>query len=291
MESAHPERVTVPFLVSLKGKRPISALTAYDYSFARILDQAGVDVLLVGDSIGSVIQGGATTLPVTLDEMIYHSKCVVRGAPRALVVGDMPFLSYQVSKEAAVESAGRLIKEGGVGAVKLEGGTAVADAVAQICRYDIPVMAHIGLTPQSYHRMGGYKIQGRKSRGASAFDAGSRERILDDARAVQDAGAFAVVIEGVPAELANEITEMLHIPTIGIGAGAGCDGQILVCYDLLGITAGEPPRFVKRFAEVGDAISGAVKSYVDEVTKRKFPSEAQTFHTPKPSLKKTGTKN
>jgi 3-methyl-2-oxobutanoate hydroxymethyltransferase len=272
------EKITVPFIRGAKGKnQKISALTAYDYTTARIIDRAGVDIILIGDSLGSVVQGLETTLPVTLEEVIYHSRCVTRGVQRALVVGDLPFLSYQVSMERAVESAGRLIKEGGVSAVKLEGGVHVAPIIERLSQIDVPVMGHVGLTPQSYHRMGGHKIQGRR-KGHESF-AGSRERILADAQAVEEAGAFSLVIEGVPADLAAEITETVSIPTIGIGAGPACDGQILVVNDMLGLTPDFVPRFVKRYSMLAQEMGKAVAQYVAEVREGKFPTEEHSYHS------------
>ncbi|NLF25999.1 MAG: 3-methyl-2-oxobutanoate hydroxymethyltransferase [Deltaproteobacteria bacterium] len=259
------QRVTVPEIFKRKGHpSKITALTAYDYTVARIVDAAGVDVVLVGDSLGTVVQGLETTLPVTLEEMIYHARCVARGLKRALLVSDLPFLSYQPSSERAIEAAGRMLKEGGAAAVKLEGGLAVGGIIAAITSFDIPVMGHVGLTPQSFHRMGGHKIQGRQSAGNGKCLPGSRERVIEDALAVEEAGAFAVVIEGVPHDLAAEITEKLSIPTIGIGAGPHCDGQILVTHDLLGLSA-KVPGFVKRRADLGVLAEEALRSYVEEV--------------------------
>src|SRR5271166_6190992 len=223
------EKIRVPDLARMKArKRKIAMLTAYDYPFARIFDQAGIDVLLVGDSLGMTVQGRDSTLPVTVDEMVYHIRMVTRACSRALVVGDMPFLSYQVSAEDALRNAGRLIKEGGAEAVKLEGGVMVADTVRRLVEVDIPVMGHIGLTPQSVHRMGGYRVQGK------TLDA--MERLCADARALEDAGAVAIVLEGIPRELAAKITAECGVPTIGIGAGPECDGQILVFHDLFNLT-------------------------------------------------------
>lgn len=285
-DPARSARITVPLIRSLKSqersRRRISALTAYDYTTARLLDETGVDLILVGDSLGNVIQGLETTLPVTLDEMIYHARCVTRGVKHALVVGDLPFLSYQVSAEQALQSAGRLIKEGGVAAVKLEGGQAMADAIARLVAVDIPVVGHIGLTPQSYHRMGGYKVQGR--------DSEARERLLADARAVEEAGAFALVVEGVPSTLGGEISRMLSIPTIGIGAGAECDGQILVIHDLLGLGDAQP-TFVKRYADLANTIRAAIGAYIEEVQSGAFPAAEHSFlggSTPRgvPTLKR-----
>lgn len=269
------DKVSVPELQRLKASgRKISALTAYDYPFARILDGCGIDVLLVGDSLGTAVQGADTTLPVTLDEMIYHVRLVTRARTRALVVGDMPFLTYQAGICDAIANAGRLLKEGGAEAVKLEGGVNVARVVKAIVNVDIPVMGHIGLTPQSVHRMGGYKVQGKKA----GRQPGARERLLEDAEAVTNAGAFAVVLEGVPLDLAAEITEMLSIPTIGIGAGPHCDGQILVMHDLLGMSGAFTPKFVKRYADLEQVISGAVQTYISDVRGQAFPQDEHCFH-------------
>ncbi len=267
-------KVTVPDLQRMKeAGTKITALTAYDFPFAQIVDQAGVDVILVGDTLGMVVQGLDTTLPVTLDEVIYHCRMVARGRKRALLVGDMPFLSYKVSREDALRNAGRLIKEGACEAVKLEGGIPMADTIRALTAVDIPVMAHIGLTPQSVHRMGGHKVQGRR-RGRGP---GQRERVLADALAVEEAGAFAVVLEGIPLDLAEEITLRLTIPTIGIGAGVHCDGQILVLHDLLGLFDRFTPKFVKRYAEIGRAATDAIGEYVREVHTGTFPDDAHSF--------------
>lgn len=275
MQQTRAPKITVPEIQRLKtiGQK-ITALTAYDYPFARILDECGIDLLLVGDSVGTVVQGVDTTLPVTLDEMVYHLKLVSRARPRALVVGDMPFLSYQAGICDAIANAGRLLKEGGAEAVKLEGGVNVARVMKAIVNVDIPVMGHIGLTPQSVHRMGGFKVQGKKS----GRQPGARERLLEDAQAVTEAGAFAVVLEGVPIELAHEITERLPIPTIGIGAGPYCDGQILVIHDILGLTERFSPKFVKRYADVRSTISQAVSTYINEVRGGTFPLDEHSFH-------------
>lgn len=267
--------LTVPALLRKKeASEKITALTAYDYTMAALIDAAGVDVILVGDSVASVVQGHKNTLPVTLDEMIYHSRCVTRGVKRALVVGDLPFLSYQVSIERAIESAGRLLKESGVSAVKLEGGVQMADTIAALSAIDIPVMGHIGLTPQSYHRMGGHKQQGKK-KAAANNEAGSRNRIIEDAQAVEAAGAFSVVLEGIPADLAQEITAMLSIPTIGIAAGPHCDGQILVSTDMLGMNPEFCPKFVKQYAALATVISEAVETYVQEVRECSYPEQSE----------------
>ncbi len=273
-------RVTVPDIVARKSGEKISALTAYDYLFAKLVDSAGIDMILVGDSVGSVVQGHSSTLPVTLDQIIYHAQCVVRGVSRALVVGDLPFMSYQVSPESGLEAAGRLIKEGGVAAVKLEGGVPFSATIRKIVDAEIPVVGHVGLTPQSMNRMGGFKVQGREKR-RRGVDVGSRERVIEDALAVQESGAFAVVLEGIPAELASEITEELYIPTIGIGAGARCDGQILVMHDMLGIGPDAPPRFVKQYAALRHVITSAVSEYVKEVRGGDFPEEKHSYHAPR----------
>jgi 3-methyl-2-oxobutanoate hydroxymethyltransferase len=264
------EKVTVPDVVNQKRRgEKITCLTAYDYSFARILDAAGVDILLVGDSVGCVFQGQANTLPVTLDDMVYHTRAVVRGRKRALVVADMPFLSYQVSNEHAIRNAGRLVQQGGAEAVKLEGGMAMQATIEAIVRVGVPVMGHVGLTPQSIHRFGGYKVQGKEKN--------QREVILRDASAVQDAGAFAIVLEGIPLDLAGEITERLTIPTIGIGAGSHCDGQVLVINDMLGLFDDFTPKFVKRYADLKEVTTDAVKSFISDVRGGKFPGEEHAF--------------
>jgi 3-methyl-2-oxobutanoate hydroxymethyltransferase len=267
--SHREQRVTARTLLARKqrGER-FSMLTAYDFAFARIFDAAGIDVILVGDSLGNVVQGLDTTLPVTLDEALYHTRLVARGVRRALVVGDMPFGSYQVSPEDAVRSAIRFVKEGGAHAVKLEGGCGAAAAIGRIVAAEIPVLGHVGLTPQAVHRMGGYRVQGRS--------AGERQRVLDDARAVEAAGACAVVLEGMPADLAAEITRSLAIPTIGIGAGPACDGQVLVMHDLLGLSEWTP-SFVKQYANLGALASQAARSFAEEVASGKFPAEEHSY--------------
>lgn len=251
-----------------EGKK-ITMLTAYDYPMAQIVDQAGIDMVLVGDSLGNVVQGVANTLPVTMDEMIYHTKMVSRAAQSAMVVGDMPFLSYQAHKAEAVRNAGRFLKEAGAEAVKLEGGSQMAEAIRAIVDAGIPVVAHIGLTPQYIHMMGGFKVQGK--------DEAAREKLLADAKAVQDAGAFSVVIEGVPASLGKEITAALRIPTIGIGAGPDCDGQVLVIHDLLGLFDRFTPKFVKRYVNLKEQALSAVKQYKQDVETGTFPSSEHSF--------------
>jgi len=264
------KKVTVPDLARMKaaGER-ITMVTAYDCPFARLLDEAGVELLLVGDSLGMVVQGQPNTLPVTLDDIVYHTRLVTRGARRALVVGDLPFGSYQASPQQAVESAIRLVKEGGAEVVKLEGGVRMASAIASIVAADIPVMGHVGLTPQSIHRLGGHRVQGRRQ--------GERERVIEDARVVEASGACAVVLECIPLDLAAEITAALTIPTIGIGAGAHCDGQVLVLHDLIGLSEDWTPRFAKRYAAVGREVVRAAREYVEEVKGGLFPTEAQAF--------------
>jgi 3-methyl-2-oxobutanoate hydroxymethyltransferase len=267
-------KLTAPAIVEKKAKKEkLAVVTAYDATFARLLEEGGADVLLVGDSLGMVVQGLSTTLPVTLDEILYHGRAVARGAKRAQVVGDMPFMSYQVSPEDALRSAGRMMKEGAFEAVKLEGGVRFVEHVKAIVSAGIPVMGHVGLLPQSIHAMGGFKVQGRAEADA--------ERVLADARALEAAGAYSIVIEGIPSELARRITEALRIPTIGIGAGPHCDGQVLVCYDLLGMYRDIKPKFVKHFGEIGQGIVEATRSYVSEVKSGAFPTPAHSFGAPK----------
>ncbi len=257
---------TVPDFLAAKARGTrLTVLTAYDYTMARLLDAAGVDAILVGDSLGMVVQGHEHSLRVTLDEMIYHTRCVARGIHRSLLVTDLPFMSFQVSPEQALESAGRLVKEGGAHAIKIEGGLRSADKIAAITSADIPVMGHIGLTPQSVHRFGGFRVQRDEA------------QLLEDALATERAGAFSVVVECVPAETARKITAALKIPTIGIGAGAGCDGQVLVSYDMLGLFEDIRPRFVKQYAELGQEIVQAVERYCREVREGSFPAAEHGF--------------
>jgi 3-methyl-2-oxobutanoate hydroxymethyltransferase len=252
------------------GER-ITMLTAYDATFARLLDRAGVEVLLVGDSLGMVVQGHDTTLPVTMDQMVYHCAAVSRASERAHLVGDMPFGSYQTSADEAVKNAMRLVAEGGVESVKLEGGAEYADVVRRIARAGVPVMGHIGLTPQSVHKLGGYVVQGRTEEKA--------QKLIADAKALEEAGCYALILEMMPAELSAEITRSVGIPVIGIGAGAGCDGQVLVCYDLLGMNPDFTPKFVKKYLDLAGLIDQAAKSYKAEVKDGSFPTAAQTFTT------------
>ena len=261
-----PRPVTVPdFLAARERRTKLTVLTGYDYTFARLLDEAGVDAILVGDSLGMVVQGHPNALPVTLDEIIYHTRCVARGTQRAMIVADLPFMTFQLGPTQALESAGRLVKEGGAHAVKLEGGERTADAIAAIVRADIPVVAHVGLTPQSVHRFGGFKVQRQE------------DQLLADATAVERAGAFALVVECVPTDLGRRITESVSIPTIGIGAGPHCDGQVLVVQDMLGLYGDLRPRFVKRYAEVGSQVREAVQAYCREVREGRFPDAGHSF--------------
>lgn len=249
---------------------PISMITAYDYVMAQNVDEAGIDMILVGDSLGNVVMGYSSTLPVTMEDMIHHTACVTRGVKRALVVGDMPFMSYQESTEQALHNAGRLMKEGGCDAVKLEGGARVCEAVYKMTEAGIPVVGHLGLTPQSVHQFGGFKVQGKNLEKA--------RQMIQDAKALEEAGAFAVVLECVPADLSAEITKELHTAaTIGIGAGNQCDGQVLVCTDLLGMSGGFRPKFAKAYADLHADIVGAVQAYIQDVQKRDFPSQEHTF--------------
>jgi len=263
-------RITTQRIVEMKRKGdPIAVLTAYDFPTARIADQAGVEILLVGDSLGTVVLGYENTLPVTMEEMLHHTRAVTRAKPSALVVADLPFMSYQVSDEQAVLNAGRLIKEGGADAVKLEGGERVASAVRRMIDAGIPVMGHLGLTPQSVLAFGGYKVQARGE--------ADQERLLREAAQLQDAGCFSLVLEGIPARLGVQVSKALAIPTIGIGAGVGCDGQVLVTHDLLGLFFGHQPKFVRRYAAIADAMRDAFVHYVADVKARRFPGDAESY--------------
>jgi 3-methyl-2-oxobutanoate hydroxymethyltransferase len=263
---AEPRLMTVPEFMAAKARGArLTMLTAYDYTMACLLDQAGVDSLLVGDSLGMVVQGHAHSLSVTLDEVIYHTRCVARGVRRSLLVADMPFMTYQVSPQQALENAGRLVKEGGAHAVKLEGGVRSAPSIAGITAADIPVMGHIGLTPQSVRRLGGFRVQR------------DEVKLVEDALATERAGAFALVVECVPTEVARKITAAVKIPTIGIGAGDGCDGQILVLHDMLGLFEDFQPRFVKHYAQLGQEVRRAVQTYCREVREGSFPSQEYGF--------------
>jgi len=263
-------RITINQIKEMKGKgEKIAMLTAYDYSTARIVDEAGVPLILVGDSLGMVVLGYESTIPVTMDEMLHHTKAVVRGVKQAMVIGDMPFMTYHISVDDALRNAARFIQEAGAQAVKLEGGVTVADKVRRIVECGIPVMGHIGLTPQSIHQFGGFKIQGRTPEAAI--------RMLEDARALEEAGAFSIVLETVPSPLAALISQKISIPTIGIGAGIGCDGQVQVINDILGSFADFVPKHAKQYAKLTDIIRSAVTEYYNEVTAGDFPTEKQSF--------------
>jgi 3-methyl-2-oxobutanoate hydroxymethyltransferase len=267
---ANTPKVTTATLRAMKAQgQRITALTAYDHLFAGLLDRAGIDVLLVGDSVATVVQGRDTTVPVTMDQMVYHCELVGRAAERALVVGDMPFLSYQVGPEDALRNAGRLLKEGLAEAVKLEGGTPFAATVQRLVDAGIPVMGHLGLTPQSIHQFGSYRARGQ--------DQDEQRRLVDDARALEQAGAFALVLEQVPADLGKEVTAALQIPVIGIGAGAHVDGQILVTHDLLGLFTRFRPRFARRYLELADSIDKAVADYCRDVRDGSFPDAGESY--------------
>lgn len=257
------------FQEAKNNNRKITMLTAYDYSMAKMVDEAGVDAILIGDSLGMVFQGNDSTLPVTVDEIIYHTKAVVRGSKRALIISDMPFMSYHVSKEDAVRNAGRLVKEGGAHAVKLEGGTKYAEIIKAIVDAQIPVMGHIGLTPQSVNAFGGFKVQGK--------DEAAARQIIEDAKALENAGAFAITLEGIPAKLAKLVTDAVKVPTIGIGAGKDCDGQVLVINDILGMFSDFVPKFVKQYAKLNIDINTALKAYISEVASGAFPTDNHTF--------------
>ncbi|MDA8337576.1 MAG: 3-methyl-2-oxobutanoate hydroxymethyltransferase [Peptococcaceae bacterium] len=273
------EKVTVADFRRMKGEgTPITMLTAYDCNLARLVDEAGIDSILVGDSLGNVVLGYQSTIPVTMDDMIHHVKAVSRGTRRALLVGDMPFLSYHLSRERAIANAGRFLQEGGAQAVKLEGGREVAEAIRGIVEAGIPVVAHLGLTPQSVNQLGGYLVQGRDEKAA--------RKLIDDALAVEEAGAFALVLECVPEALATYLSRELSIPTIGIGAGAGCDGQVLVSTDMLGLYGNQPPRFVRQFANLNAQIREALAGYREEVRARTFPAAEHTFAMPEGILEK-----
>lgn len=270
------DKVTVRTLRRMKERgEKITMLTAYDYPMARAVDEAGIDVILVGDSVGMVVLGHPTTLPVTMDDMVHHSKAVVRGVARAQVVVDLPFMSYQVGREDALRNAGRLVKEGGAEAVKMEGGQEVLDSVEALVAAGIPVMGHLGLTPQAYHRMGGYRIQARNAEGA--------DRLLKDAADLERAGIFALVLEGIPAGVARRVTETLAVPTIGIGAGPFCDGQVLVTHDMLGLQEDLSPKFVKRYAQGRQLFVEAMRRYGDEVRAGAFPAAEHTYDVDPPT--------
>ncbi len=271
--------MTVPAIAARKKGTPkITMVTAYDYPTALLVDEAGLEVVLVGDSLGNVVLGQGSTVAVTMDEMIHHAKAVRRGLRYALLVGDLPFLSYQVSVEEAIRNAGRFLKEAGCDAVKLEGGRRMATTVAAIVGAGIPVMGHVGLTPQSASQLGGYRVQGK--------DAGTASALIDDAIALEASGAFAIILEAVPARVAARITESVSIPTIGIGAGADCDGQVLVLHDLLGLTQGPAPRFVKRYSDLAAEVLRALRAYRDEVRSGDFPGGEHSYKIPESEFRK-----
>lgn len=275
MGSPSNGKITVPAILDRKNRgRKITMLTAYDFQMASLLDQTGIDILLVGDSLATVVLGYDNSLPVTMEEMLHHTRAVSRGTDRALLVADLPFLSFHLSIEETVRNAGRFLKEGGAQAVKLEGGVQRKNAIQALVAAEIPVMGHVGLTPQSIHRLGGYRVQGRSRNQA--------RRLLEDAQAVEEAGAFAIVLEGIPGTLASVITRRLRIPTIGIGAGVGCDGQVLVTNDLLGMDGDRPPRFVRRFADLRAEIQAAVGRFLSEVEGGTFPSARETYSVSEP---------
>jgi len=271
-------KITVPDLLQRKNQaagspsnfKKITCLTAYDYPTARLLDEAGVDVILVGDSLGMVVLGHENTLSVTIEEMLHHTRAVRRGTHRALVVADMPYGSYHTDMSESLHNAMRFVKEAGAEAVKIEGGERRLELISRLTEAEIPVMGHVGLTPQSVNALGGYRVQGKT--------AGAAEQLIRDARAVEAAGAFAIVLEAVPRELATQITRELRIPTVGIGAGPDCDGQILVVHDLLGLTFGATPKFARQYANVGETIAKAVRQYCEDVREGMFPSDGESYH-------------
>ena len=268
--NSRPAKVTTQTVVDMKQQGDkISMLTAYDFTMAKIIDSAGIDVILVGDSASNVMAGFDTTVPMTLDHMIYHASCVVRGVDRALVIGDLPFMSYQVTPKEALISAGRMMKEAGVHAVKLEGGKVMVDTVKKIVDAGIPVMGHLGLTPQSIYQFGTYKVRAQEEEEA--------ERLIKDAKLLEKAGCFSIVLEKIPAKLAARVTKELTIPTIGIGAGGECDGQVLVIHDMLGMNKDFSPRFLRRYADLDSIMTGAVQNYIKDVKSKDFPNEDEQY--------------
>jgi len=268
--SVKPRVVTTKTVMMMKNTgEKIAMLTAYDYLVARYLDQVGIDIILVGDSLGNVVHGYETTLPVTIDDMIYHAKAVKRGVKNALVVVDMPFMSFQTSIDDAVRNAGRIMKEVGVGAVKLEGGEYIADIVKHLVKIGIPVMGHLGLTPQAINKFGTYEVR--------ATTKEESDELLHDAKVLADAGVFSIVLEKIPASLAKKVTASISVPTIGIGAGQHCDGQVLVVYDMLGLTEEFKPRFVRRYSELAETMRGAFRTYISDVKSKKFPSNKESY--------------
>lgn len=268
--SSRPTKVTTQTVVEMKQNgEKISMLTAYDFTMAKIIDSAGVDVILVGDSASNVMCGHETTVPITLDQMIYHTSCVVRGVDRALVIGDLPFMSYQVTPKEALISAGRMMKEAGAHAVKLEGGKHVIKTVKKIVKAGIPVMGHLGLTPQSIYKFGTYKVRAQEEKEA--------EELIRDAKLLEKAGVFSIVLEKIPAKLAKQVTDEVSVPTIGIGAGGDCDGQVLVIHDMLGMNKDFSPRFLRRYADLDTVMTDAVQNYVKDVKSQDFPNEEEQY--------------
>lgn len=269
-DSSKPRVVTTKTVMTMKktGEK-IAMLTGYDYLMAKYLDQVGIDIVLVGDSLGNVVQGHETTLPVTVEDMIYHAKAVKRAVKHALIVVDMPFMSFQTSVDDAIRNCGRVMKDVGVGAVKLEGGEYIADIVRHLVKIGIPVMGHLGLTPQAINKFGTYEVR--------AQDAKEASELLHDAKVLDEAGVFAIVLEKIPSSLAKKVTKAVSVPTIGIGAGVHCDGQVLVVYDMLGLTEEFKPRFVHRYAELAETMRGAFREYINDVKSRKFPSENESY--------------
>jgi len=268
--SGKPSKITTQTVVDMKRRsEKIGMITAYDFSMARIFDQAGIEMILVGDSASNVMAGNETTLPITLDQMIYHTSCVIRGVQRALVIADLPFMSYQVTANEALSNAGRMMKEAGAHAVKLEGGKSIVDSIRGIVDAGIPVMGHLGLTPQSIYKFGTYKVR--------ATDEAEADALLEDARLLEDAGCFSLVLEKIPAALATQVTDMLSIPTIGIGAGSGCDGQVLVAHDMLGMNKDFNPRFVRRYADLNQIMTSAVQQFITDIKDGSFPSKQEQY--------------
>ncbi len=268
--SSRAKKVTTHTLQEMKASgEKITMLTSYDYSLARLVDAAGIDVILVGDSASNVMAGNETTVPITLDQMIYHAQCVINGVDRALVVVDMPFGTYQGDSKTALDSAIRIMKESGGHAVKLEGGSEIVESVVRIKQAGIPVIGHLGLTPQSIYKFGTYSVRAKEQDEAT--------KLLEDAKALEDAGCFSIVFEKIPAELAKRVSEQLRIPTIGIGAGVDCDGQVLVLHDMLGITKDFSPRFLRRYSDLGEIIDGAVKQYIEDVRNEQFPNADEGY--------------
>ncbi|MCK4273005.1 3-methyl-2-oxobutanoate hydroxymethyltransferase [bacterium] len=263
------EKMTAEHFRQMKSQEKIAVLTAYDYLTAQLLDEVGIDAILVGDSVGMVFSGHETTLPVTMDEIVYHTKAVRRGVKRALLIGDLPFLSFQVSPEDALVNAGRLLQEAGAEAVKIEGGQRMVETIGKLTGAGIPVMGHLGLTPQSIHQFGGYRVRGKSQDEA--------QRLIQDAQAIEKAGCFSVVLEKIPSDLAGEISQRLKIPTIGIGAGPECDGQVLVVHDMLGLFEKFKPRFVRRYARLAEQMRGAFQAYIQDVKEAKFPSPEESY--------------